>query len=74
MLGVITITMAGLVSIIITLLIFACVVGLLLYIIHVVPIPEPYKGWIKVVLHVLVALALIGLLLNFAGFPLVQLR
>lgn len=73
-LAVLTITMAGLVSIIVTLLIFGCVVGLLFYLIHVVPVPEPYKGWIVVVLKVLVILVLIGMLLNFAGYPLLQLQ
>jgi len=72
--AVITITMAGMVSIIITLLIFACIVGLLFYLIQVVPVPEPYKGWIKIVLTVLVILCIIGMLLNVAGYPLVQFR
>jgi hypothetical protein len=72
--SVLTITMAGLVSIIVTLLIFACVVGLLYYLIQVVPVPEPYKGWIKIVLTVLVILCIIGMLLNVAGFPIVQFR
>lgn len=64
-----------LVSIIVTLLIAGCVIGLLFYLIHIVPVPEPYKGWIKVVLQVLVILFLIGLLLSFAtGRPIIRLR
>ena len=74
MLAALTITMAGMVSLIVTLLIFGCIVGLLFYLIHIVPVPEPYKTWIKIVLQVLVVLVLIGMLLNFAGVPLVQIR
>lgn len=62
-----------LVSIIVTLLIAGCIIGLLFYLIHIVPVPEPYKGWIKVVLQVLVVLFLIGLLLSFAtGRPIIR--
>lgn len=74
MLAALTITMSGLVSIIVTLLIFGCIVGLLYYLIQVVPVPEPYKGYIKIVLTVLVILCIIGMLLNLAGYPLVQFR
>jgi hypothetical protein len=74
MLAALTLSMAGLVSIIITLLIFGCIVGLLFYLIHIVPIPAPYKGWILIVLQVLVVLVLIGMLLGFAGYPIVTLR
>lgn len=68
------ITMSGLVNIIVTLLIFGCIVGLLYYLIQVVPVPEPYKGYIRIVLTVLVILVIIGMLLNLAGFPIVQFR
>lgn len=62
-----------LVSIIVTLLIAGCVIGLLFYLISIVPVPEPYKTWIRVVLQVLVVLFLIGLLLSFAtGRPLIR--
>ena len=74
MLAALTLTMSGLVSIIVTLLIFGCIVGLLFYLIHVVPVPEPYKSWIKIVLQVLVILVLIGMLLNFAGVPIITIR
>jgi hypothetical protein len=68
------ITIAGLVSLIVTLLVFGCIVGLLFYLITVVPAPEPYKGWIKIVLQVLVILVLIGMLLQFAGYPILRVR
>lgn len=68
------ITLAGLVSIVVYLLVAGCIIGLLFYLIHVVPIPEPYKGWIRIALTVLVILVVIGMLLNFVGVPIVQLR
>ena len=74
MLAALTLTMAGLVSIIVTLLIFGCIVGLLFYLIRIVPVPEPYKGWILIVLQVLVVLVLIGMLLGFAGYPIITIR
>lgn len=68
------ITVAGMVSLIVTLIVFGCIVGILFWIISVVPIPDPYRNWIKIVLQVLVGLVVIGLLLSFAGYPVVQLR
>jgi hypothetical protein len=68
------ITIAGLVSLIVTLLVFGCIVGLLFYLISIVPIPDPYRGWIKVLLQVLVVLVLIGMLLGFVGYPIVRIR
>lgn len=68
------ITLAGLVSIIVYLLIFALIVSLLWYLIQILPIQEPYKGWIHIVLKVLVVLVLIFMLLSFAGVPIIQLR
>jgi ribose/xylose/arabinose/galactoside ABC-type transport system permease subunit len=65
MLGVITI--GTLVSIIVTLVVLGCIVGLLAYWINKSPIPEPYKGWIRFVLLTLVILVLIGMLLQFSG-------
>lgn len=61
------------VSIIMTLLIAGCIIGLLFWLIHVVPVPSPYKGWILVVLQVLIILFLIGMLLGFlTGRPLIR--
>ena len=62
-----------LVSIILTLLIAGCIIGLLFYLIAIVPVPEPYKTWIRIVLQVLVVLFLIGMLLSFAtGKPIIR--
>jgi len=68
------ITIAGLVSLIVTLLVFAAIVSLLFYLIRIVPIEEPYRNWINIVLQVLVVLVLIGMLLSFAGFPILRIR
>jgi len=65
----------SLVSIVVTLLIAGCVIGLLFYLISIVPVPQPYKQWIFVVLNVLVVLFLIGLLISYGtGQPLVRFR
>ena len=68
------VTMAGMVSLIVTLLVCGLIVALLFYLIQILPIPDPYKGWIKIVLQVLVVLFLIGLLLNFAGVPVIRFQ
>lgn len=68
------ITLAGLVSLIVYLLVFGLVVGLLFYLIQILPIPDPYKGWIKLVLQVLCILVVIGMLLNFAGIPVLRIQ
>lgn len=72
MFAVFTITLAGLVSLIVYLLIAGCVIGLLFYLIQVVPVPEPWKGWIRIALTVLVVLFVIGFLLSLIGVPIVR--
>lgn len=74
LLAVFTLTAAGLVNIIITLAVFALIVSLLYYLVTILPIVSPYKEWILIVLKVLVVLVLIGMLLNFAGVPIIQMR
>jgi|GEM_PF-4621259 hypothetical protein len=73
-LAAIDISLPGLVSIVITMLIAGCVIGLLYYLITIVPIREPYKEWILIAFKVLVVLFIIGLLLSFAGFPIVHFK
>jgi hypothetical protein len=60
------------VQVIFQLLIFFAVVGLLYYLILVVPIPDPYKYWTLIVLKVMVIIALIGMLLDWAGYPIIK--
>lgn len=60
------------VDIIVGLIVFGCIFGLLYYLITIVPIPEPFKGWLLILLQVLGVLGLIGVLLQFAGFPIIK--
>lgn len=60
------------VEVIVKLLVCAAIVGILFWMIHIVPIPEPYKYWIDVALKVLVGLAVIGILLDWAGYPIIK--
>jgi hypothetical protein len=62
----------GIVNVIVGLLIFGCIFGLLWYLIEIVPIPQPYKGWLLILLQVLGVLGLIGVLLQFAGYPIIR--
>lgn len=70
----VVITLAGLVNLIVTLLIAGCIIGLLAYLIRILPIPDPYRAWIMIVLQVLVVLFIIGVLLNFAGVPILRFQ
>jgi hypothetical protein len=60
------------VDVIVGLIVFGCIFGLLYYLILIVPIPEPFKGWLLVLLKVLVVLGIIGVLLQFAGYPIIK--
>lgn len=60
------------VRIIVGLIVFGCIFGLLYYLILIVPIPEPFKGWLLILLQVLGVLGLIGVLLQFAGYPIIK--
>jgi len=62
----------GIVRVVFELLIFFAVVGLLYYLITIVPIPQPYKGWTLLVLQVMVVIAAIGWLLDKAGYPIIK--
>lgn len=57
------------VRVIFGLLIFFGVVALLHYLITILPIPAPYQGWTLLALHVMTVVALIGMLLEWAGYP-----
>ena len=60
------------VRVIVGLIVFGCIFGLLFYLITIVPIPEPFKGWLLILLKVLGVLGLIGVLLQFAGYPIIK--
>ena len=69
-----TISLQGLVSAVIYLLVLAAVVWLLLFIVGKVGPPEPFAKIITAIIYVVAALILIAMLLDFAGSPVVNLR
>lgn len=69
-----TISVQGLVQLIIVLLVLAAICWLLLFIIAKVAPPEPFNRVLPVIVYVFAALVLIFMLLNFAGYPVVTLR
>lgn len=58
---------SGLVSVFIYILIIACVAGLLWYLLSILPIPEPFKGWIRIAFTVVVVIFIIFWLLSLVG-------
>jgi len=69
-----TISMQGLVSAVIYLLVLAAVVWLLLFIVGKVGPPEPFAKIITAIIYVVAALILIAMLLDFAGSPVIRIR
>jgi hypothetical protein len=65
-------TIQKIAQVIFSLLIFFAVAGLLYYLITIVPIPAPYKDWTLIALQVMVVIALIGMLLDWAGVPVIR--
>lgn len=57
------------VSLLITLLFLGLIIWLVFWIIDLVPLPDPPKLIIKVVIGVIVLLYLLGLFVGFAPFP-----
>ena len=68
------ISLQGLVSAVIYLLVLAAVVWLLLFIVGKVAPPEPFAKIITAIIYVVAALILIAMLLDFAGSPVIHLR
>ena len=68
------ISLQGLVSAVIYLLVLAAVVWLLLFIVGKVGPPEPFAKIITAIIYVVAALILIAMLLDFAGSPIIHLR
>ena len=58
-----------LLSLLVELVIFCIVLGLLWWIISLIPLPPPAKQIVTVVFVVIVALIAIGVLLGFTGHP-----
>ena len=70
----IAINLAGLVNLVIYILVLAAVVWLLLFIVGKWAPPEPVNRFLPAVIYTVAALLLIGLLLDFVGYPLVTIK
>ena len=68
-------SIAGLVSLVVALIVIGVIFGLLYVLVDRAPfIPDPWKAVIKYVILAFAILALIGFLLDFVGFPVVNFR
>jgi phosphoglycerol transferase MdoB-like AlkP superfamily enzyme len=60
----------ALVHIVIYLIVVGCVIGLLLYLVSISPVPEPFKSWLWFfVVAVAVLIVIFYILLPLAGAP-----
>ena len=57
----------ALVSLFVYVIVLACILGIVLWILSIVPIPEPFKGWIRIAVLVLCGLVVIFWLLSLIG-------
>jgi hypothetical protein len=57
----------SLVHLIIYLIVVGCIIGLLLYLVNISPVPEPYKGWLRFVVIAVAVLIIIFVLLGMIG-------
>jgi hypothetical protein len=74
-LAVVSMSMSGLVDLVVYLIIIGVVFGLLWFLVDRAPfIPEPFKTWIKYVILFVGVLFLINWLLGIAGRPIFTLR
>jgi hypothetical protein len=65
---------SALLSLVIYIIVLGLVVWLILYIINMIPLPEPFGRIARIVLIVLAVLILINLLLGLVGSPIVRFR
>ena len=62
--------MDALVHLVIYLIVVGCIIGLLLYLVSISPIPEPFKTWLWfVVVAIAVLIIIFYVLLPMAGAP-----
>jgi hypothetical protein len=59
--------MAALLNLVIYLIVLGCIVGLLLYLVSIAPIPEPFKGWLWFIVMAFAIIAVIYVLLGLLG-------
>lgn len=57
----------SLVNLVIYLVVVGCIIGLLLYLVSIAPIPEPYKTWLWFVVMAVAVIIIIYLLLGMIG-------
>lgn len=55
------------VHIILYLIIVGCIFGLLLYLVNIAPVPEPWKGWLRFLVIALAVVISIFFLLSLIG-------
>ena len=66
---------ASLVSLVIYLIVVGCILGLLLYLVSVSPVPDPYKGWLRFLVLAVAVIIIIYILLGLVGdVPTLKLR
>lgn len=66
---------ASIVNLVIYLIIIGCIFGLLLYLVSISPIPEPFKGWLHFLLVAVGVIILIFILLGMVGdMPSLRMR
>lgn len=58
---------ASLVNLVVYLIIVGCIIGLLLYLVSISPVPEPWKGWLWFVVVAIGVLIVIYVLLGLIG-------
>lgn len=57
----------ALVWLVIKLIVLGCILGLLIYLVSIAPIPEPYKGWLRFVVIAVSVVIIIVFLLGLLG-------
>lgn len=63
-----------LVNLVIYLIVVGCILGLLLYLVSISPVPEPYKGWLRFLVMAVAIIILIFILLSLVGDHVPSLR
>lgn len=61
--------MPGLISLLVTLILVGCIVWLAFWVVDLMPLPDPPKAIVKVVIGLIVLLYLLGVLAGFAPYP-----
>ena len=67
----------SLVHLVIYLIVIGCILGLLLYLVGIAPVPEPWKGWLHflvvAVAVIIVIFILLGLISGGSSIPKIRL-